>query len=58
MNRSLGANAICVVLHVDDVNRPICCARQASDITEYVSNLAPQVLSEEELNPPHLALVF
>jgi hypothetical protein len=34
VNRSLGANARFVVFHVDEVDRSVCCARQASDIAE------------------------
>jgi len=31
---SLGANARFVAFHVDEVDRPVCCARQANDIVE------------------------
>jgi hypothetical protein len=31
---SLGANARFVAFHVDEVDRPVCCARQANDIAE------------------------
>jgi hypothetical protein len=33
-NCSLGANAKFVAFHIDEVDRPVCCARQANDIAE------------------------
>ena len=45
----LRANARYVVFHVADVERPICCARQANDIDEDVSNLAPLLFSSSSL---------
>jgi hypothetical protein len=34
VNRSLGANARFVAFHVDEVDRLVCCARQANSIAE------------------------